>query len=101
MVTENRVKELIAESLEMVKQFDASYKKLQINDRTILMGDKSELESIAFTVFVTQLEEKVEAETGTPYTLNLDEISKAEAKSDLSLEVMAKAISKSLATASK
>ena len=105
MVSEKRIKELIAESLEMVKQFDAAYKSLKVNDQTILMGDKSELESIAFTVFITQLEEKIEAETGLQFTLDVNEILKDDAraakKSDIPLDVMAAAISKHLASTPK
>ena len=105
MVSEKRVKELIAEALEMVKQFDASYKSLKINDQTILMGDKSELESIAFTVFITQLEEKIEAETGTDYSLDVNDIlredSRATKTQNISLEILAGALAKRLMSAAK
>ncbi len=105
MISEKRIKELIAESLEKVKEFDSSYKKMKIHDSTILLGDKSELESIAFTVFITQLEEKIEAEAGIDYSLDLSEIlegdSKAAKSPDLSLEMMARGISRHLAATPK
>ena len=46
MISEKRIKELMIESLEMVKNYDAAYRNLKINDCTILIGDESELESI-------------------------------------------------------
>ena len=99
------MKELIFESLEKVKEFDAAYKKIEFNDASILLGDKSELESIAFTVFITQLEEKIEAEAGVDYQLDVSEIlaedSRASQSPDISLEIMARGISKRLALPAK
>ncbi len=80
MITEARIKSLILEALKTVKESEPAYRNLALNDQTPILGKTSALDSIAFTAFATDLEEKVEDETGNPYVLRVEEITRAHGK---------------------
>lgn len=95
MISERRAKELILKSLKNVKDSDPSYRELELNDNTIVLGNGGSLDSIAFTVFATDLEEKIEDETGKEYVLKVDEIlAFQEGKSAIVVGEMARVVSR-------
>lgn len=74
MISESRVREWILASLKTVKDAEEIYKDLNLSDETVILGAGSPFDSIAFTAFATDLEEKIEDETGREYLLKVDEI---------------------------
>ena len=74
MISEQQIRELILQALKSVKDLESTYKDLVLNESTIVLGNKSLFDSIAFTAFATDFEEKMEDELGEPYVLNLEEI---------------------------
>ncbi|MDO8598988.1 MAG: hypothetical protein Q7S02_02680 [bacterium] len=74
MITEQRVKELMVAALrENVGSLQVEADAV-LGDDTVLLGTKSILDSIAFINFTTDVEEKIQAETGTSLVLKLHEI---------------------------
>ncbi len=95
MISEQRVRELMLESLKSVKDSDPSYRELELNDRTIVLGNGGSFDSIAFTAFATDLEEKIEDETGKEYVLKVDEIlASQEGKTAIIVGEMARVVTK-------
>ena len=74
MISKQRVQELIYESLQQIKDSDPSYHDVLLNDDTIVLGIGGPFDSVAFTALVTDLEEKIEDETGNECFLNVDDI---------------------------
>ena len=74
MISEQKLVALILESLKNVKDADAVYKDWIVNEKTIALGTRSSMDSVAFTTFVTDLEEKIEKEIQSPYELDLTEL---------------------------
>lgn len=74
MISEKKVCDLILESLQQVKAGDVVYKTWALNESTIVLGNQSQMDSVAFTAFVISLEEKIETTIGTSYELNLEKI---------------------------
>ena len=74
MITKNQIKGLILEALKNVKESESVYKSLAVNDDTVLLGEGSFLDSIAFTHFVVGFEEKMEDATGQDYVFELDRL---------------------------
>lgn len=74
MISHQRIKELILESLKNIKNIDPIYKDLALQDDTVLLGAKAVMDSVAFTAFITDLEEKIEDETGKEYVLRIEEM---------------------------
>jgi hypothetical protein len=74
MVTEQQVKELIFQSLTKVKEAGIIRGKFDIYEDTVLLGMGSEIESIAFVTFVTDLEERIDDMVGIDVPLRLQEI---------------------------
>ena len=62
--------------MKIIKDSDASYKNIELKDSTVILGDGSALDSIAFTAFAIDFEERMENETGYEYILVVDEIFK-------------------------
>ena len=73
-LTEERAQSLILKALETVKDSDSAYGSLKLNGQTVILGRSSPFDSIAFTAFATDFEERIEDETGLPYVLRVDEI---------------------------
>lgn len=71
---EQKIKKLILDALKNVKASDPANAGLEINDRTVVLGMGSALDSIAFTGFATELEEIIEDQTGEEYVLDVEEI---------------------------
>ncbi len=91
MVSEDRVKELMLEALKKVKEAEEIYKNLPLNDQTIVLGRGGAFDSIAFTAFATDFEEKMEDETGSEFILKMDELfSKSKGKSDFTVADLAR-----------
>ena len=74
MISQNQIKGLILDALKNVKESESVYKSLEINDGTLLLGEGSALDSIAFTHFVVGLEERMEDTTGQAYVFELDKL---------------------------
>ena len=94
MVSESRAKELILDALENVKSSEDTYSDLDLNEKTVVLGRGGPFDSIAFTAFATDFEEKMEDETGSEFVLRVDEIlSQSKGKSNLTVEDLAKFVS--------
>ena len=63
-LTEERAQSLILKALETVKDSDSVYGSLKLNGQTVILGRSSPFDSIAFTAFATDFEERIEDETG-------------------------------------
>ena len=72
MIAKNEIKGLILEALQKVKESESVYQSLVLNDETILLGEGSWFDSIAFTHFVVGFEERMEDATGKEYTFEID-----------------------------
>ncbi len=73
-ITEQKVKEIICNSLKKVINSGIVPKKFAINDDTALIGMGGNLDSVAFVVFATEVEERIEEEIGREFILKLQEI---------------------------
>jgi len=73
-ITEEHTQSLILKALETIKDSDPAYQSLELNGETVLLGRSSPFDSIAFTAFATDLEERIEDESGLAYVLRVDEI---------------------------
>ena len=60
MITAVRVKELIFESLNKLKKMEGDLPDFEIHDDMVLLGMGSQLDSIAFVTFISDLEERIE-----------------------------------------
>ena len=91
MLSQQRVKDIILSSLNHVKNSDAAYKTLELNAKTVVLGAGGPFDSIAFTAFAVDLEEKIEKEIGREYTLDLEKMfSRQNGKADMTVEEIAK-----------
>ena len=73
MITKNQIKGLILEALKNVKESESVYQSLELTDETILLGQGSWFDSIAFTHFVVGFEERMEDATGQEYVFELNQ----------------------------
>ncbi len=102
MITEDRVKSLILESLKIIKESETAYRSLVLSDETPVLGMNSPFDSIAFTAFATDLEEKLEDETGSEYVLRVDELCRLHGKKTaIRVGDMAKLITQHMAQSRK
>ena len=101
MITEQRVKKLTLESLKTIKDSEPTYQDLNLDDTTIVLGVGGPFDSIAFTAFATDLEEKLEDETGKVYVLNVEEIYRAHGKKNVAVKDLARWIAKEISQSSK
>jgi len=94
MISEKKIKELMLDALEKVRDADQTSKDWALNESTIVLGAGSPMDSIAFTFFVTEFEEKMENETQQQFTLNLEELygNRDAAKIRLSVDELARHI---------
>jgi hypothetical protein len=74
MISDSDVQQWILAALQNVKESEAVYKDLELNGNTIVLGLGSPFDSIAFTAFATDLEERVEEEAGIDFLVKVDEI---------------------------
>ncbi|MSR78325.1 MAG: hypothetical protein EXS63_08920 [Candidatus Omnitrophica bacterium] len=72
MISKVQIQGLILEALQNVKESEPVYQSLALNEGTILLGEGSSLDSIAFTHFVVGFEERMENATGEEYEFQLD-----------------------------
>lgn len=93
MVSEERIESLVIETLTQVTAGDPSYRDLQFKDDIVLIGTGGILDSILFTAFATEFEERIEDETGREFVLNLEEIfSLNTGKNRLDVQNLAKSV---------
>lgn len=74
MISSERAMELIQDSLTSLQQAGLIGQEITLGGNTILLGAGSSLDSIAFVTFVTELEDRLNRETGQELSLVLDEI---------------------------
>ena len=72
MISKNQIQGLILEALKNVKESESVYRSLELNDDTILLGEGSMLDSIAFTHFVVGFEERMEDAMGQEYVFEIN-----------------------------
>ena len=102
MIPEQRIKDLILEALKNVKDSEAVYQNLELSDETIILGNQSPFDSIAFTAFATDFEEKMEDEIGEQYVLNLEEIFSLHGrKTKITVKELAKLVNKLVGSSKK
>ncbi len=89
-ILEDRIKELLVESLKNLKNLDPAYQNLKLDDDFVVVGPGSPLDSIGFMAFATDFEEKIENETGKAFMLKIEDLyASAQGKPAISLEAMA------------
>jgi hypothetical protein len=81
MIPEDRIKSWIVEALQEIKESDPAYTDVALNDQTVLVGATSPFDSVAFSFFAAALEERIEAEAGVEYVLQVDELYQLHGKS--------------------
>ncbi len=74
MITEQKVRQIIHGSLQKIFDSGIVPEKFPVNDDTALIGMGGNLDSVAFVVFATDVEERVEEEIGREFILKLQEI---------------------------
>ena len=74
MITEQKIRGIIFESLNKIIDLKMVPKSFDVNDNTILIGMGGNLDSIAFVAFATDVEEKIEEEINREFALKLQEI---------------------------
>lgn len=67
---------LIEESLESLARTGLLEKVVAVSSETVVLGSGSDLDSMAFVTFVTDLEDRIQQRTGGDYYLVLNEIAK-------------------------
>jgi len=73
MIPEDKLKALILDALKSVKDADSQYRDVPLNDETIVLGIGGPFDSIAFTAFATEFEEKLEDAIGVGFIIKVDE----------------------------
>lgn len=73
-MTRERAMELVRETFASLRRSGILERDIVAGEGTVLLGRGSELDSIAFVTFVTDLEERVRRETGKEFFLTLDEL---------------------------
>jgi len=63
MILEDMIRKCILDALKKVKDADPACQDWVLNESTIVLGEGSAMDSIAFTFFVTECEETIETET--------------------------------------
>lgn len=98
IISENRVKELVLQAMENVRDSDPAYRDLILDDDTVILGVKSPMDSVAFTTFLTDLEGKLEDELRHVCDLKWEQIydEESEVGTDLSVSDIAKWIVKTV-----
>ena len=74
MITKEFISKLINESLSSLQRTGLIKQEVTIDKDTVLLGTGSPLDSIAFVTLVTDLEDRLNRETGQELSLVLNEI---------------------------
>lgn len=74
MITQDRSLELIQESIHGLRRAGLLDRDLTIDERTVLLGVGSDLDSVAFVTLISDLEDRLSRETGRDMFLVLDEL---------------------------
>jgi len=100
MILEDMIRKCILDALKKVKDADPACQDWVLNESTIVLGEGSAMDSIAFTFFVTECEETIETETHHPFTFNLEDFHDNQDVGTIKLSVdqMAKTIAGKLAS---
>lgn len=86
---------LMQDSLDSIQRSGMLEEAITVTPDTIILGTGSSLDSLGFVTFISDLEERVSAETGTEHYLILTEIHEANAdQAFLSAGVLAEYIEK-------
>ncbi|MBI3998995.1 MAG: hypothetical protein HY351_00120 [Candidatus Omnitrophica bacterium] len=98
MISSDKIKELILQSLKNVKDSDPIYQDWVLAENTVVLGATSRMDSIAFTAFAADLEEKIEEETKREYLFDIDlrHLDMDGSEINLSVDDMAKRIASTL-----
>ena len=95
VITEDKVKKIIYDSLQRVFDSRIVPKRFPINEDTALIGMGGNLDSVAFVAFATDVEEHIEDEIGREFILKLQEIHDLnESKNALIVGDMARLVTK-------
>lgn len=87
--------QLMQDSLDSIQRSGMLEEAITVTPETIILGTGSSLDSLGFVTFISDLEERVSAETGTEHYLILTEIHEANAdQAFLSAGVLAEYIEK-------
>ena len=74
IITEQQVREIIFDSLQIIKDQHIVPKDFEVNENTVLIGMGGNLDSVSFVAFATDVEEKIEDKIGKEFIMRLQEI---------------------------
>ena len=74
MITEQRAMELMQEAVTGLRRAGMIEQELSVREDTPLLGTGSQLDSMGFVTFVTDVEDRIARETGTEVQIVLDEV---------------------------
>ncbi len=74
MLSEQHALQLIADSIASLRRVGLIEEELTVTSDMVLLGSGSALDSIAFVTFVTDVEERLNRETGKEFYLVLTDI---------------------------
>jgi hypothetical protein len=74
LITQDRSLELIQESVRGLRRAGLLDRDFVVDERTVLLGMGSELDSVAFVTLISDLEDRLSRETGKDMFLVLDEL---------------------------
>jgi hypothetical protein len=74
MITREHTLQLIQQSFDSLQRSGLLEQAIQVGDGTVLLGAGSPLDSIAFVTFITDLEDRLNRETGQELYLVLGDI---------------------------
>jgi acyl carrier protein len=73
-MNEEKAFEVIKASLEELKQTDIIENDIDMDEQTLLLGENSALDSMAFVAFLTDLEERINDQHGRGVSIVLNDI---------------------------
>jgi acyl carrier protein len=93
MIVEQRVLELLQESFDSLHRAGLMKHETKVNGDTVLLGNGSTLDSIAFVTLVADFEDRIDRENGQPIYIVLTDIHEFNpSKSSLSAGTLAQYI---------
>lgn len=93
MIDNTAAAHLIEESLDSLARSGLLESKIAVSGQTVLLGSGSELDSMGFVTFITDVEDRIQRQTGQELYLVLNEIAVFNVeRPDLTVDVLARYI---------
>lgn len=74
MITKENAYKLITECIESLVRSDSMEPIEEVSIDTVILGTGSVMDSISFVTFITEVEDRIQSETGEEFYLVLNEI---------------------------